>query len=100
MKKIKHPHRTGYHLIFENGHTYSVVNLGESPDGKVNPIEPTLWKTTGELYDKMGGRYEGILIPTDDYDWGEPIRAHSFNDVINKIKQFYFYINEKFIKNK
>ncbi len=77
IKKEKHPYKAkGLHLEFDNGHKYSVVNLGAG------------MTEVGEMYDRMGGRYEGILLPKDDKsDWGEPIRGSSIDEVVKFIEQ-------------
>lgn len=96
VKKIPHPTRTGFHITFDNGHMYSVVNLGapflprifETDDKEIQAIMDKVSieaaEQIGKMYDGLGGRYEAIQLPetTEDGNWGEPIRGRSFGDVI------------------
>lgn len=90
-KKPHYAKPSGYVLEFDNGHIYSLVNLGEPV--MVDEEEPSIrveaWKNIGKMYDKMGGRYEAILLPesNESGEWGSPIRAHDFETLIGIVKK-------------
>lgn len=82
LKLAMHPTRVGYHLIVK-GKTYSLINLGEPPLGS-DDIHST-YKEIGKMYDEMGGRYEGILLPeSNDGEWGSTFRGKDWEDLINQ----------------
>lgn len=78
-QKIPHPAMpSGYHMIFEDGCTYSLVLLGEG-----TPQQNTIQ----HMYDRLGGRYEAILLPNEKTKtgWGDPIRAKSYDELTNLV---------------
>lgn len=88
----KHPIREGLHLDFPNGHTYSIVDLGSAKgiigagsDVRIMMAATSMAENIGKLYDGMGGRIEGILLPDEKHNWGEPIRAKNYTEVIEEI---------------
>jgi hypothetical protein len=93
MKKIKRKDGRGFILKFDNGRMYSVVNLGIMPCFSNEPTSPEASKERekagemiGEMYDKMGGRFEAIEIVGEGF--GELYRGQSFDDVIKVVKDY------------
>lgn len=90
LKQMPHKYKpTGYHLVFDDGHEYSLVNLSELPTRSQEytiPAVVTAMEHVGELYDGMGGRFEAILLSSDDHNWSDPIRAGDYDALIKLVQ--------------